>query len=79
MQNFKRKKITYTKIYNRIVCKNPESIKQDRINYSNNFDYDNYNNYYYLDEFSCHVGDKKRKGYSQINKQIKIIQKHKKK
>ena len=71
--------ISRKRIINRIVCKDINKIKQDRINFkehiiNNNI---NYNTIYALDECSFCINDYNNYGYSKKNNKIIKIIKHK--
>lgn len=60
----KENNITRKKIQNRIVCKNIDKINEDRTNFANNSDNDNFSEYISIDESSFCVNDLQRYGYS---------------
>ena len=76
----KQNKITRKKANIRIIAKDIDKIKSDRINFANKIE-DNeiiYENVYSIDESSFCINDYKTHGYSNKGVEIKKIKKHKK-
>jgi transposase len=69
--------ITRKKIQNRIVCKDVNKIKEDRHNFANNSDNNDFSEYISIDESSFCINDLQKYGYSKSNKEIKRLIKHK--
>ena len=60
----KENNISHKRIQNRIVCKDINKIKEDRNNFSNNNDNNNFNEYISIDESSFCITDLQKYGYS---------------
>jgi transposase len=73
----KENNISHKRIQNRIVCKDINKIKEDRNNFSNNNDNNNFNEYISIDESSFCITDLQKYGYSKKGQEIKRIIKHK--
>jgi transposase len=78
-RELKELKITYKKINKYIVCKDINSIENDRKNYAknNNINIDKFNNSICIDESGFNIDDIVNKGYSAIGKPINRMIKHK--
>ena len=78
-RELKELKITYKKINKYIVCKDINSIENDRKNYAknNNINIDKFNNSICIDKSGFNIDDTIDKGYSPIGKIINRLIRHK--
>jgi transposase len=73
----KENNISRKRIQNRIVCKDIDKIKDDRITFADNSDNNNFNEYISIDESSFCITDMQKYGYSKKGEEIKRVMKHK--
>ena len=73
----KENNISRKRIQSRIVCKDINKIKEDRTNFANNSDNNNFNEYISIDESSFCITDLQQYGYSKKGQEIKRMIKHK--
>lgn len=75
-RTLKENNITHKRYKTHVICKDPKIINQNRIDFSNNVDFNKFDDFICIDETSFCIDDFKKYGYSKSGKEIKRITKH---